>query len=95
MAQEAKTGTDWEQRALGAEAALEEALAERNRLWAELHERAASDRELEYYRNLTQKMEDSLSWRITTPLRTLKRLWISGRPKVRRLLEQTRAGRSG
>jgi hypothetical protein len=95
MAQEAKTGTDWEQRALGAEAALEEALAERNRLWAELHERAASDRELEYYRSLTQKMEGSLSWRLTRPLRTLKRLSMAGRAKARRWLEQMRTGRSG
>jgi hypothetical protein len=70
----ADTATDWEQRALQAEAALEEALAERNRLWEELHGRDAQARELEHYRAEILRMEASLSWRLTAPLRAAKRL---------------------
>ena len=47
-----KVPNDLEQRALNAEAALEEALAERNRLWEELHERKGQEREAAHYRSL-------------------------------------------
>src|SRR4051794_28931650 len=49
-------GEDWEERARRAEAALEEALAERNRLWEELHQRAANENELDHYRRLAATM---------------------------------------
>jgi hypothetical protein len=76
---------DWEQRALRAEAALEEALAERTRLWQELHERAASERELEYYRSLATKMQGSLSWRLTAPLRAVKRIMLDPGTRLERI----------
>jgi hypothetical protein len=55
------------------EDALAEALAERNRLWEELQSRIAQERELEYWRKRALDMERSVSWRITAPLRLLKR----------------------
>lgn len=68
---------------------LEEVIDERNRLWEELHRRAARDRELEHYRTVVEQMQSSLSWRLTAPLRTLK--WLAAHlPEVllrmRRLL---------
>jgi hypothetical protein len=57
------------ERAREAERALEEVTVERNRLWAELHERAAAENELEHYRALVAHMESSRSWRLTAPLR--------------------------
>lgn len=63
---------DAEQRALRAEAALEEMTAERNRLWEELHRRAAQDRELEHSKETVRLMRGSLSWRLTAPLRAAK-----------------------
>jgi seryl-tRNA synthetase len=59
--------TDQEVRRL--EQALEEALAERNRLWEELNRRKAQDRELAYQTQVAEDMASSLSWRLTTPLR--------------------------
>jgi len=58
----------------GTEKALQEALEERNRLWEELNRRVAQERELEYYRELNEKITGSLSWRITAPLRAAKTL---------------------
>ena len=58
----------------GTEKALQEALEERNRLWEELNRRVAQERELEYYRELNEKITSSLSWRITAPLRAAKTL---------------------
>jgi hypothetical protein len=68
-----KTGVpvDPEERAKRAEAALEEALAERSRLWAELHERVAQERELEHYKSAYHTLVHSKSWRITAPLRAV------------------------
>ena len=60
---------DAEERARRAEAALEEALAERNRLWEELHTRASQERELNYLRSAYYTLVHSKSWRITAPLR--------------------------
>ena len=62
-----------------AQAALEEALVERNRLWEELHRRVAQDREVEYLRQLNADLEASLSWRITKPLRAAKTAYGRGR----------------
>jgi hypothetical protein len=69
---EALSETDWKQRALAAEAALEEAREESARLWAELHRQRAADAELSYYRALYESQVDSVSWRVTWPLREAK-----------------------
>jgi hypothetical protein len=57
------------------ERALEEALRERARLWEQLHEQRAAERELEHLRAKVAMMESSLSWRITKPLRDVKTRW--------------------
>ena len=53
--------------------ALAQALEERNRLWAQLQEREAQYAELEHWRRRVADIEGSLAWRITKPLRLLKR----------------------
>jgi hypothetical protein len=57
------------------ERALEEALRERARLWEQLHEQRAAEREVEHLKAQIARMESSLSWRITKPLRIAKTLW--------------------
>jgi hypothetical protein len=59
-----------EERAERAESALEEALAERNDLWAELQRRISVERELEHYRHAYHHLVHSHSWRLTAPLRS-------------------------
>lgn len=51
------------------EAALEEALAERNRLWDELQRRSADQRELEHWRERALAAESTVAWRATQLLR--------------------------
>jgi len=63
---------DAEARASRAEAALEEVLAERNRLWEELHRQRADEKEAAYYRMLYEQVVFSRSWKITAPLRSTK-----------------------
>ena len=65
--------TDPEERARRAEEALEEAIAERNRLWAELQRRNAMEADLEYWRGRAADIERSRWWRMGFPLRYLKR----------------------
>lgn len=55
---------------------------ENARLWAELHERTAQQREVEYLRRLVGGMESSLSWRVTKPLRTAKAVAEKVRTKL-------------
>jgi hypothetical protein len=57
------------------ERALEEAQRERARLWEQLHEQRAAEREVEHLRAEIARMESSLSWRITKPLRDVKTQW--------------------
>jgi hypothetical protein len=87
-----RTETDWEQRALRAEAALERTLEERNRLWEELHRHKAQKREVEHLTVKVSRMEGSLSWKLTKPIRTLKRLALrirnADRSKLREKLGQ-------
>jgi hypothetical protein len=59
-----------EERAKRAEAALEEALEERNKLWAELQQRISTEHELEHYRHAYHHLVHSHSWRLTAPLRS-------------------------
>ena len=66
--------TDPETRAQRAEEALADALRERNELWAQLQTRTAEDRRVEHLERVVEAMQSSVSWRITAPLRTLKRV---------------------
>ena len=68
------TDTDPETRAQRAEAALEDALAERNDLWSQLQSRNAQDRRVEHLERVIEAMQSSVSWKITAPLRTIKRV---------------------
>jgi hypothetical protein len=61
--------------ATDSERALEEALQERARLWEQLHEQRAAEREVEELKATIARMESSLSWRITRPLRDVKTQW--------------------
>ena len=64
--------SDPEERALAAEAALQEAYAERNRLWEELNRLKAAERKEEHYRFMYEQVVTSTSWKLTRPLRTGK-----------------------
>lgn len=64
------------------QARLQELLEERARLWEELHRLRAERREVAYYEALATKMQTSVSWRVTAPLRAGKT--VAGR--VRRKL---------
>jgi hypothetical protein len=75
---------DLEQRLHTAEEALAEAREERARLWEEVHRLRAERREVEYYEQLATKMQTSVSWRLTAPLRSFKTLSI----RVRRKLDE-------
>ncbi len=66
--------TDPEARAQRAEEALAGALRERNELWAQLQSRTAEDRRVEHLERVVEAMQSSVSWRITAPLRTVKRV---------------------
>ena len=57
------------------ERALDEALRERARLWEQLHEQRAAEREVEELKAKIARMESSLSWWVTRPLRDVKTQW--------------------
>ena len=57
-------------------ARIDELLAERARLWEEVHSLRAERREVEHYRKQAEYVTSSLSWRITAPLRLGKQLKI-------------------
>jgi hypothetical protein len=79
---ESTTATDWESRARAAEARVEELAAERARLWEELHRLRAERRDDAHYRDRVRYMESTASWRLTEPLREVKRVYVT----VRRFL---------
>ncbi len=58
------------------------ALAERARLWEEVHRLRAERREVEYYERLAAQMTASVSWRITAPLRSGKGALAKARRKL-------------
>jgi hypothetical protein len=66
-------GLDAEERARRAEAELAAAVEERNRLWAELQEKNATEAEADYWRKRAADIEQSRWWRAGYPLRYLKR----------------------
>jgi hypothetical protein len=53
--------------------ALEQAIEERNRLWAELQEKNAVEADLEYWKGRAADIERSRWWRAGFPLRYLKK----------------------
>jgi hypothetical protein len=57
-----------------AEAALREALEERNRLWEQLQHRRAVEEDLAYWRARAEGIERSRWWRAGAPLRLAKRI---------------------
>jgi hypothetical protein len=65
------------------EKALEEALAERNRLWAELNERQVDQRELEHLRNELKTVRDSTMWKLTVLLKRLRHVVGKGLHRLR------------
>jgi hypothetical protein len=65
------------------EKALEEALAERNRLWAELNERKVDQRELEHLRSELELIHGSTMWKLVGGYQQLRVL-------VRKVLERLR-----
>jgi hypothetical protein len=66
----------------GPERRLAETLAENARLWQEVHRLRAERREVDYYERLAQQVTSSLSWRITTPLRSGKAVAAKARRKL-------------
>lgn len=77
------------------EESLREALEERNRLWEELRSRDAHEQELEYWRKRAGDMENSLSWRLTAPLRLAARAVRDPAGALRALLRGLRSLRGG
>ena len=65
------------------ERALEEALAERNRLWAELNERRVDQRELEFLRSELKAIHDSTMWKVAGRYQRLKLLVRKGLARLR------------
>ena len=65
-------------------ARVDELLAERARLWREVHELRAERREVEHYRQQAEYVTSSLSWRVTAPLRAGKQLKV----KLQRKLDE-------
>lgn len=60
---------DWKARALEAERKASEA-------WEAYHRLAAEQSDAKHYRAVLEQQQDSLSWRITLPLRFAKRVMV-------------------
>jgi hypothetical protein len=91
MAHETTTdAASLEARLRKAEEALRETLEERNRLWGELQRRNANQHELDHYRQLYEGQTDSVSWRITLPLRVAAALWRDPAGALKRLVRRVR-----
>lgn len=67
------------------EKALQEALAERNRLWAELNERQVDQRELEHLRSELKTVHDSTMWKLAGSYQRLKLLVRKGLEHLRQI----------
>ena len=85
MAEPTPRQEDAEAQASRAQAALDEVVAERNRLWEELHRQRAGEKEAAYYRTLYEQVVFSRSWKITAPLRNTKWLFKQIPELARRL----------
>ena len=75
--------TEDEQRA---SARVDELLAERARLWEEVHRLRAERQEVEHYRRQAHYVTSSMSWRVTAPLRAGKQL----KTRIHRKLDERR-----
>ena len=75
---------NWEQRAQAAEVALEEARAERARLWEENQRLLRERQDVSHLKGVVAHMEGSASWKLTEPLRAAKTLAI----RVQRQIER-------
>ena len=64
--------------------ALEEALAERNRLWEELNRRQADVRELEHLRAELENVNSSRIWTLASRYGRIKRVARVGLERLRR-----------
>ena len=65
------------------EKALEQALAERNRLWAQLNEARVDQRELEYLRDELAEIQGSRVWKLVGRYRRIKDLGRKGLERLR------------
>ena len=79
----ATPGATPEERLAAAEKALEEALAERNRLWAQLNEQRADQRELEHLRNEVSTIHSSRMWTIAGRYQRLRHVLRVGLRRLR------------
>jgi hypothetical protein len=68
---ETTPASDADARLVAAEAAVEEALRERNQLWEQLKRQQADLRELEYLRAELMAVRSSRLWRLATGLKRL------------------------
>ena len=74
--------TKLEERLAAAEAVLAETLAERNRLWEQVNEQRADQRELEHLRAELRAVRASRAWRLAVRYQRVKQLVSTG---IRRL----------
>lgn len=81
---ETTPASDVEERLAAAEAALEEALRERNRLWEQLKRRHADRNELEHLRAELSAVRGSPLWRLAGVLERAKRFVLAGLQALRR-----------
>ena len=65
------------------EKALEEALLERNRLWAQLNEQRADQRELEHLRAELDAIRGSTMWKLAGRYQRIKRIVRVGLARLR------------
>ena len=81
---ETTPASDVEERLAAAEAALEEALRERTRLWEQLKQRQADKRELEHLRAELRTLRASRLWRLARRFERAKELVLAGLERLRR-----------
>ena len=82
---ETTPASDVEERLAAAEAALEEALRERNRLWEQLKRQQADRVELEHLRAELRAVRGSPLWQLAGVLQRAKRFVLAGLQALRRL----------
>ena len=63
---------------------LEQALAERNRLWAELNEVRVDQRELEHLRRELTAIQNSHAWKLLGRYKRIKELVRTGLERLRK-----------
>jgi len=81
---ETTPASDVEERLAAAEAALEEALNERNRLWEQLKQQQADQAELDYLRAELRAVRTSRLWQLARLYRRAQELVLAGSKVLRR-----------